>query len=121
LFWTKINNDVLEPRYFFYNLRTIDFASKDVGSAVPSLTTELLNNLEINLPPLPEQRAIAAILSSLDDKIEFNLQMNKTLEEMAMTLYKHWFVDFEFPTSTNTSPPFKEEYPQGEVVFSIFQ
>nr|WP_319998412.1 restriction endonuclease subunit S [uncultured Draconibacterium sp.] len=53
-----------------------------------------LLNLRFSLPPLPEQQAIASILSALDDKIELNLQMNKTLEEIAMTLYKHWFVDF---------------------------
>ena len=53
-----------------------------------------IKDVDIHLPPLPEQQAIAEILSSLDDKIELNLQMNKTLEEMAMTLYKHWFVDF---------------------------
>ena len=75
-------------------LTTIDFVSKDVGSAIPSLTTSLLNVLDITLPPLPEQRAIASILSALDDKIENNLAMNKTLEDMAMALYKHWFVDF---------------------------
>jgi type I restriction enzyme S subunit len=66
----------------------------DVGSAIPSLTTSLLNRIEIILPPLTEQRAIASMLSALDDKIELNLQMNKTLEEMAMALYKHWFIDF---------------------------
>jgi len=49
--------------------------------------------LEFDLPSLPIQRRIASILSSLDDKIELNLEMNKTLEEMAMALYKHWFVD----------------------------
>jgi len=53
-----------------------------------------IKNIEINLPPLPEQHAIASILSALDDKIGINLQMNKTLEEMAMALYKHWFVEF---------------------------
>lgn len=94
LFWTKINTKLLSPRFFYYNLKTIDFASKDVGSAVPSLTTSLLNDLEITIPPLQEQQAIANILSALDDKIELNLETNKTLEEMAMTLYKHWFVDF---------------------------
>ncbi|AVR45427.1 hypothetical protein C7S20_09175 [Christiangramia fulva] len=50
--------------------------------------------LSIIVPPLQEQKSIASILSALDDKIELNLQMNKTLEEMAMALYKHWFVDF---------------------------
>jgi len=83
------------------------------GSTVSNLRIPVLEALNIPFPTLPEQRAIASILSSLDDKIELNLQMNKTLEEMAMTLYKHWFVDFDFPVP---SPPFKEEYPKGEVV-----
>lgn len=94
LFWTKVNNDIAFTKYLYYYLTTIDFVSKDVGSAIPSLTTSLLNVLEIILPSLPEQRAIANILSALDNKIENNLAMNKTLEDMAMALYKHWFVDF---------------------------
>ncbi|TDE07201.1 restriction endonuclease subunit S [Flavobacterium sandaracinum] len=94
IFWSKINEEVAFPKYLFYNLKILDFASMDVGSAIPSLTTELLKKIEIRLPELPEQIAIASILSALDDKIELNLQMNKTLEEMAMALYKHWFVDF---------------------------
>ncbi len=64
------------------------------GSTVSNLRIPVLESLKIPYPPLPEQRAIASVLSALDDKIELNLQMNKTLEEMAMTLYKHWFVDF---------------------------
>lgn len=48
----------------------------------------------IDCPLYNEQKSIASILSALDDKIELNLQMNKTLEEMALALYKHWFVDF---------------------------
>ncbi|WP_318640064.1 restriction endonuclease subunit S [Flavobacterium ardleyense] len=55
---------------------------------------DAFKNLVLELPPLKEQIAIASILSALDDKIELNLQMNKTLEEMAMALYKHWFVEF---------------------------
>lgn len=73
-----------------YNL-----ALNATGSAnQANISPAQIKDLDINLPPLPEQQAIAEILSSLDDKIELNLQMNKTLEEMAMTLYKHWFVDF---------------------------
>ncbi|AUS06120.1 restriction endonuclease subunit S [Pseudotamlana carrageenivorans] len=55
---------------------------------------EAFQNLELELPPLQEQKAIASILSAIDDKIENNLAINKTLEDMAMALYKHWFVDF---------------------------
>lgn len=54
-----------------------------------------LENTVMNFPPLPEQRAIAATLSCLDDKIELNNRMNKTLEEMAQAIFKSWFVDFE--------------------------
>ena len=94
LFWTQVDSSKILPKYLYYNFKTLDFASKDVGSAVPSLTTSLLNEIKITIPELKEQKAIASILSALDDKIELNLQMNKTLEEMAMALYKHWFVDF---------------------------
>lgn len=94
LFWSKINTEIVDAKYLFYSLKLLDFANMDVGSAIPSLTTSLLNKIEILLPTLTEQTAIASILSALDDKIELNLQMNKTLEEMAMTLYKHWFIDF---------------------------
>jgi type I restriction enzyme, S subunit len=56
--------------------------------------TNAFDFLEIDLPPLPEQRAIARILSSLDDKIELNRQTNQTLESIAQALFKDWFVDF---------------------------
>ena len=54
-----------------------------------------LNHLTIPLPPLPEQQVIAHVLGTLDDKIELNCRMNETLEEMARTLFKSWFVDFD--------------------------
>ncbi len=63
-------------------------------SVQATINLKELREVEIKLPEEKERKAIAAILSALDDKIELNLQMNKTLEEMAMTLYKHWFVDF---------------------------
>ena len=56
---------------------------------------DCLHHLEIPLPPLPEQRAIAHILGTLDDKIELNRRLNETLEAMARALFKSWFVDFE--------------------------
>lgn len=68
--------------------------SHSIGSVQDNINLATFQKIEFKVPPLPEQRAIASILSALDDKIELNLQMNKTLEEMAMTLYKHWFVDF---------------------------
>ncbi len=96
MFYTKIKNGV-HGKYLYYLLKSMDLASMNVGSAVPSLTTEVLNKVEISLPDLPTQRQIAQILTSLDDKIELNLQMNQTLEAMAQAIFKEWFVDFNFP------------------------
>ena len=64
---------------------------------VPSIAQPVtyLRTIEIPLPPLSEQRAIAHILGTLDDKIELNRRMNETLEEMARALFKSWFVDFD--------------------------
>jgi type I restriction enzyme, S subunit len=96
MFYTKIkagNNG----KYLYYLLKSMDLASMNVGSAVPSLTTEVLNKVEINVPDEASQIEIAQILTSLDDKIELNLQMNQTLEAMAQALFKEWFVDFNFP------------------------
>ncbi|HCT53686.1 MAG TPA: type I restriction endonuclease, partial [Balneola sp.] len=83
LFWSKVDKEKAIPKYLFYAISSFDLASLNVGSAVPSLTVPVLNNLQLNLPPLPEQKAIAHILGKLDDKIELNRQMNQTLEDMA--------------------------------------
>ncbi len=66
-----------------------------VGATMPSLNTKILSQVPIYYPPLPEQRAIAHILGSLDDKIELNRQMNRTLEKMAQAIFKSWFIDFD--------------------------
>ena len=67
------------------------------GTTVIGIKSSELKKVNINLPPLEEQKKIANVLSSLDDKIELNNEMNKTLEEMAESIFKRWFVDFEFP------------------------
>ena len=64
-------------------------------SAYPSIRPSVLEQLTLSLPPLPEQRAIAHVLGTLDDKIDLNRRMNETLEEMARALFKSWFVDFD--------------------------
>ena len=84
----------LDIKFAYYQLLTQDINGLDSGSAIPSTSREDFYRLKLSLPPLEEQKSIASILSALDDKIELNLQMNKTLEEMEMALYKHWFVDF---------------------------
>jgi type I restriction enzyme S subunit len=96
MFYTKISEGT-SGKFLYYLLKNLNLASMNVGSAVPSLTTEVLNKVEINLPDLKSQKQIASILSSLDNKIELNIQMNQTLEAMAQAIFKEWFVNFNFP------------------------
>lgn len=86
MFWSKINEEKVFPKFLFYQLKLIDYTNLNIGSAVPSLTVPVVNEIEINLPPLPEQRAIASVLSSLDDKIDLLHRQNITLERMRDTL-----------------------------------
>ena len=65
------------------------------GTTMPSLNQQILGRVPIVIPPLSEQKTIAHILGTLDDKIELNRRMNATLEAMARTLFQSWFVDFD--------------------------
>ena len=94
----EIDNDNL---FIFYNLANDDFfnyiMSGVKGTKMPRGDKGHILKFKVNLPPLPEQKAIAATLSALDDKIELNNKINENLEAQAQVLFKHWFVDFEFP------------------------
>jgi len=83
-------NDV---RFAFYFLKSIDFGGFNSGSAQPSLNRNFIHPLPITIPPLPEQKAIASVLSSLDDKIDLLYRQNKAIEAIAETLFKQWFVE----------------------------
>ena len=96
MFWSIINTDKVDPKFLFYSICKRDFASMNVGSAVPSMTVNILNDIQISYPKnISDQRRIASILSSLDRKIELNNKINADLEEMAQAIFKNWFVDFE--------------------------
>jgi type I restriction enzyme S subunit len=92
------NEELITQSYLHQLIKSQDFTDKATetssGTKMPRADWNSLEKLEYNLPPLQEQKSIASILSAIDDKIENNLAINKTLEEMAMVLYKHWFVDF---------------------------
>ncbi len=85
LYWFLAQDQIVE------RLQTI---AEHSTSAYPAIRPTDICELEIDLPPLPEQRAIAHILGTLDDKIQLNRQMNQTLEAIARTIFKDWFVDF---------------------------
>lgn len=94
-----LKNISIDPVFLAYYVKTSIFQGKlqsiVVGSAIPTLSQKNLAKLPILLPPLETQRRIAAILSSLDDKIENNNRINRNLEAQAQALFKSWFVDFE--------------------------
>ncbi len=84
-----------DPRFAYYFLQQFDFQRYNSGSAQPSLNRNFVHPAVVDVPPPAEQRAIAHILGTLDDKIELNRRMNETLEAMARALFKSWFVDFD--------------------------
>jgi type I restriction enzyme S subunit len=83
------------PRFAYYFAKQFDFSAFNSGSAQPSLNRNFINPVKVSIPPLAEQKAIAHILGTLDDKIELNRKTNETLEAMAKALFKSWFVDFD--------------------------
>src|ERR1035437_3955259 len=81
------------PKFIYYFLKTFDFSQFNAGSAVPTLNRNHIHELIVKVPDKPEQIEIAGILSSLDDKIDLLHRQNKTLEQLAETLFRQWFVE----------------------------
>jgi type I restriction enzyme S subunit len=88
-------NDKANTRFLMYALAATDISGYLTGSTMPKLTQGNMNRIPVVTPPLKVQQAIACILGALDDKIELNRRMNRTLEEMARAIFKSWFMDFD--------------------------
>ncbi len=95
--YALIPGDDLDNSFLYYALTgtVAEMQALTYGTVFDTITKRTFDNWLIRLPPLAEQRAIAHILGTLDDKIELNRRMNETLEEMARALFKSWFVDFD--------------------------
>lgn len=97
--WVVRPRPGVDAGFLFYLMASDLFVEPVVraseGTRMPRAQWEYACALELPLPPLPEQRAIAHILGTLDDKIELNRRMNETLEAMARALFKSWFIDFD--------------------------
>jgi type I restriction enzyme, S subunit len=91
----KGNNEV----FIYYFLKQINWSGFSDKSAVPGVNRNDVHKENILLPSLPIQKKIADILSCLDRKIENLRKQNETLEEIARSIFKHWFIDFEFPNA----------------------
>ena len=123
----KIKKDI-EPLYVFYNLQGAFFRDYIRGIAFgtvaqPNIKIRDLLNFTLNLPPLEEQKRIAQILGSLDDKIELLQKQNKTLEDMAKAIFKSWFVDFDVVHAKQKGLPkadIMREYPLTDELYDLF-
>ena len=89
---TKDSNNI---EYLYYLLLSLNLNRYHIGGAQPLMTQGIINNIDIPKYSIPEQKKIASILSSLDNKIETNRKINARLEELAQALFKSWFIDFE--------------------------
>ena len=89
------NSEDRDLRFTYYLLESLGLEHMNTDSAVPGLNRDAAHARKILVPGLYEQRAIAHILGSLDDKIELNQQMAQTLESIARAIFKSWFVDFD--------------------------
>ena len=111
-----------DPVFIYYMLHTLDLGRYASGSAVPTLNRNHIHSILISMPPLPEQKAIAEVLSSLDDKIDLLTRQNKTLEDLAQAYFRKWFIEDAsdewevgkaenyFEIGIGKTPPRKEEH-----------
>ncbi|GAB6055544.1 restriction endonuclease subunit S [Methanobacterium movens] len=107
---------IVNNKFIYYSLKFYKDAIESVasGSTFKEVSGKVLKEFEIPIPPLEEQDKIAKILFSIDQKIELNQKMNQNLEETGKTIFKHWFVHFEFPNEEGK--PYKSS--GGEMVDS---
>ncbi|MFA9459012.1 restriction endonuclease subunit S [Halalkalibacter sp. AB-rgal2] len=98
LTWFKNFSSDVSNKYVYYWLQSPkgkwEIDKQIIGSTQKALTIQSIKEMEIEIPPLEIQSKVVEILDNITNKIELNIHLNQTLEEMAMTLYKHWFVDF---------------------------
>ena len=82
-----------DEKFIYYTLKSLDFSGFNVGAAVPTLNRNHLSALKVRIPDVDEQKKMADVLGSLDEKIELNRRMNETLEQLGQALFRHYFVD----------------------------
>ncbi len=97
----RVNERIIRPLFAFYWFSSPIMVSyiqqRNTGSTIPLINLSVLRSLPIPVPPLDIQDRVINIVDSLDSKIALNRSMNSTLEAIGQALFKHWFVDFEFP------------------------
>jgi len=103
-----VSKNKIDPKYLYYALKSSlsKIASVSYGTVFDTITMKSFDSIEIPLPFLEEQKRIAHILGTFDDKIELNQRMNQTLEAIARAVFKSWFVDFDPVCAKMAGEPF---------------
>ena len=95
----RVDNKIADPKFVAYVLRSQYWRSfveaHRTGSAQPQLNAQIMGSFEFDLPSMPTQRAISQLLTSLDEKIQSNIRLSATLESLAHSFFKSWFIDFD--------------------------
>ena len=113
----------INSRFLFYFLLTCNLNHLSQGAAQPLLNQTILNNIDMDLPPLEEQKRIAGVLGAFDDKIELLQKQNTTLENMPKALFKSWFVDFDVVHAKQQGRPkaaVMQQYHLTEELYNLF-
>ncbi|MCG1770405.1 restriction endonuclease subunit S [Staphylococcus epidermidis] len=110
------NEEIVSPKYLYYLLQNKmdNIKSLGTGSTFSEISGKVVKNIEVSLPNLLNQKRVEKVLDSIDEKIELNQKIIANLEELSQTLFKRWFVDFEFPDENGN--PYKSS--GGEMIDS---
>lgn len=103
LFYTKVNEELVIPKYLFYKMSTLDLNDYNEGTTIPSLRTDTLYRIELDIPNKEEQDKVVKILNSIDKKIELNNQINNNLYEIMRLNFKGWIENLEDYEISNLS------------------
>ena len=97
------DSDIVDKNYLYYYLKNFNFDSlSSTSSIATAVNSKTVKSISVNLPPLDQQKKIANILGSLDEKIELNRRMNETLEQLGQALFRHYFVNKARQSNGNT-------------------
>ena len=119
LFYTEVNKKIVIPKFLYYVMSLIDLSRYNEGTSIPSLRTETLNSLDLPIPDLDYQNRVLSVLSKIDKKIEINEKINKNLQELAKSIYRYHFIDFEPYSQDNFISSTLGEIPENWCVQSI--
>ena len=119
LFYTEVNEEIVIPKFLYYIMSQINLGRYNEGTSIPSLRTETLNRLDLPIPDLDYQNRVLSILSNIDKKIEINEKINRNLQELAKSIYRYHFIDFEPYSKDNFISSTLGEIPENWCVQSI--